>query len=117
MGGHAATHRQYRCTNSDPDGSVARVAGRTVLLAERKGTWVALAATVSFSRVSCGYVRRSDGWTDLAGKFQMDRQFDRAPDDNIALTGELNLTGTREFTLGLAFGKSGTTPSRPSFER
>jgi glucoamylase len=87
-------------------GSVVRVAGRTVLIAERKGTWLALAATVSFSRVSCGYVGRSDGWTDLAGDFQMDWEFDHAPDGNIALTGELDLTGTREFTLGLAFGKS-----------
>jgi glucoamylase len=87
-------------------GSVARVAGRTVLLAERKGTWLALAATVSFSRVSCGYVGRSDGWTDLAGNFQMDWEFDHAPDGNIALTGELDLTETPEFTLGLAFGKS-----------
>ena len=36
----------------------------------------------------------------------MDWEFDRAPDGNIALTGELDLTGTREFTLGLAFGNS-----------
>ena len=28
------------------------------------------------------------------------------PDGNIALTGELDLTGTRDFTLGLAFGNS-----------
>ncbi len=87
-------------------GYVARLAGRNVLIAERKGTWLALAATVPFSRVSCGYVGRSDGWTDLAGNFQMDWEFDHAPDGNIALTGELDLTGTREFTLGLAFGSS-----------
>jgi glucoamylase len=88
------------------NGSVLRVAGRTVLTAERKGTWLALAATVPFSRVSCGYVGKSDGWTDLSGNFQMDWEFDHAPDGNIALTGELELTGTREFTLGLAFGNS-----------
>ena len=87
-------------------GYVARVAGRTILIAERKGTWLAMAATVPFSRVSCGYVGASDGWTDLHGNFQMDWEFDRAPDGNIALTGELDLTATREFTLGLAFGNS-----------
>jgi len=91
------------CGNS---GYVARVAGRTILIAERKGTWLALAATVPFARVSCGYVGRSDGWTDLAGNFQMDWEFDNAPDGNIALTGELDLAGAREFTLGLAFGNS-----------
>ncbi len=88
------------------NGSVARVAGRTILIAERKGTWLALAATVPFSRVSCGYVGTSDGWTDLHDNFHMDWEFDRAPDGNIALTGELELTGAREFTLGLAFGNS-----------
>jgi glucoamylase len=88
------------------NGTVARVAGRTVLIAERKGTWLALAATVPFSRVSCGYVGKSDGWTDLAGNFQMDWEFDHAPDGNIALMGELDLRGAREFTLGLAFGNS-----------
>jgi glucoamylase len=87
-------------------GYVAQVAGRTVLIAEKKGTWLALAATVPFSHVSCGYVGRSDGWTDLAGNFQMDWEFDHAPDGNIALTGELDLSHTREFTLGLAFGNS-----------
>ena len=87
-------------------GRAARIADRTVLIAERKGTWLAMAATVPFSRASCGYVGRSDGWTDLAGNFQMDWQFDSAPNGNIALTGELDLTGTREFTLGLAFGNS-----------
>jgi glucoamylase len=88
------------------NGSVVRVADRTVLIAERKGTWLALAATVPFVRVSCGYVGRSDGWTDLHGNYQMDWEFDQAPDGNIALTGELDLTTTREFTLGLAFGNS-----------
>jgi glucoamylase len=88
------------------NGSVARVAGRTILIAERKGTWLALAATVPFSRVSCGYVGTSDGWTDLHDNFKMDWEFDHAPDGNIALTGELDLTGTREFTLGLAFGNT-----------
>ena len=56
------------------------------------------------SRVSCGYVGRSDGWTDLADNFQMDWEFDQASDGNIALAGELNLTDCCDFTLGLAFG-------------
>jgi glucoamylase len=87
-------------------GYVAQVAGRTVLIAGKKGIWLALAATIPFSRVSCGYVGRSDGWTDLSGNFQMDWAFDHAPDGNIALTGELDLGHAREFTLGLAFGNS-----------
>lgn len=85
-------------------GYVAEVNGRKILMAKKGGTWLALAATVPFSRLSCGFVGRSDGWTDLKQNFQMDWQFGRATDGNIALTGELDLDGRRDFTLGLAFG-------------
>jgi glucoamylase len=86
------------------NGYVAELNGRTILMAHKEGTWLALAATVPFARVSCGYVGRSDGWTDLAGNFQMDWEFDHATDGNIALTGQLDLRAHHEFTLGLAFG-------------
>ena len=85
-------------------GYVVETAGIQILAAEKRGTWMALAATVPFSRLSCGYVGRSDGWTDLADNLQMDWEFDQAPDGNIALTGELDLNGNDRFTLGLAFG-------------
>lgn len=83
---------------------VARVAGQQILVAQKGEIWLALGATVPFSRLSCGYVGKSDGWTDLADNFQMDWEFDRAMNGNLALTGELNLDGSREFTLALAFG-------------
>ena len=83
---------------------VVEIAGRKILTAEKDGVWLALAATVPFSRLSCGYVGQSDGWTDLAVDYRMDWEFDRAMDGNIALTGELDLGDRREFTMGLAFG-------------
>lgn len=83
---------------------VIEVAGREILVAEKDGTWLALAATIPFSRLSGGYVGRSDGWTDLADGFQMDWEFDYALDGNVALTGELDLQGRHTFTLGLALG-------------
>ena len=86
------------------NGYVPEVDGRKILMAQKQGTWMALAATVPFSRISCGYVGRSDGWTDLAGNFQMDWEFAHATDGNVALTGQLDLSAHREFTLGLAFG-------------
>ena len=75
-------------------------------MAEKRRNCLALGATVPFSRLSCGYVGQSDGWTDLASDFRMDWEFDQALDGNVALTGELDLSETREFTLGLAFGHS-----------
>ncbi|MGQ4650353.1 glycoside hydrolase family 15 protein [Lyngbya aestuarii] len=85
---------------------IIQVAGREILAAEKGGTWLAVAATVKFKRLSCGYVGNSDGWQDLADNFQMDWEFDQAVDGNVALTGELDLSETREFTLALAFGKN-----------
>jgi glucoamylase len=52
----------------------------------------------------------------LADNFQMDWEFDQASDENIALTGELNLTDCREVTLGLAFGVPNTKPLRHFFK-
>ena len=99
-----APHLQVGGSNNN--GSVIEVAGRKILIAQKKGIWLALGGTVNFSRASCGYVGRSDGWTDLADNFQMDWEFDYAPDGNIALTGELGLDVQREFTMGLAFGNT-----------
>ncbi|MGE3841881.1 MAG: glycoside hydrolase family 15 protein, partial [Vicinamibacterales bacterium] len=84
---------------------VVDVAGREMLMAEKRGTWLALAATIPFTRLSCGYVGQSDGWTDLADNLHADWQFDRALDGHVALTGELALDG-RAFTLGLAIAGS-----------
>ncbi len=86
------------------DGAVVEVAGRTLLTAHKRNTWLALGASVPFVRASCGYVGLSDGWTDLADNFEMDWEFDIAPDGNIALTGEIDLREGPEFTMGLAFG-------------
>ena len=46
----------------------------------------------------------SDGWTDLRRDLRMDWEFDRALDGNVAVMGELDLSASRTFTLGLAFG-------------
>ncbi len=78
--------------------------GRPFLVAEKEAVWLAVGATLPFSKCSCGYVGASDGWTDLAENYQMDWDFDQALDGNVALTGELALNGSGEFTLGLAFG-------------
>ena len=87
-------------------GFVAVQNGREVLVAHKGTVWLALAATIPFLRCSCGYVGRSDGWTDLAENYEMDWEFDAAVDGNIALTGELDIPRGHEFVLGLAFGDS-----------
>ena len=87
-------------------GYVTTVNGLRFLMAQKADVWLALFATIPFARTSCGYVGASDGWTDLHDNFRMDYQFARADNGNVALTGELDLSKTREFTLAAAFGGS-----------
>lgn len=87
-------------------GYVIRANGVRILMARKQGVWLAITASVPFSRTSCGYVGKSDGWTDLNDNFQMDYEFDHADNGNIALTGELDLSKTREFTLAVSFGET-----------
>jgi glucoamylase len=86
------------------NGHVIQAIDRELLVAERNGMCLAMMATHPFSRLSVGYVGQSDGWTDLANGFQMDWDFDSATDGNIALFGEIDLSKTQDFTLGIAFG-------------
>jgi glucoamylase len=87
-------------------GYVGIANGRRILMAQKGDKWMAMGATVPFSHLSCGYVGASDGWTDIHEDFKMDWEFERASDGNVALTGQLDLSQTQEFTLGLAFGNS-----------
>jgi len=80
-----------------------KTAGQNVLLAWKAGRFLAMGANVGFNKTSCGYVGHSDGWQDLHKDFQLDWEFDKAEDGNVAVIGEVNLTRGREFTIGIAF--------------
>ena len=86
------------------NGIVVHKRGRQALVAYREDKYLAIAATADFVRLSCGYVGVNDGWTDLSHNFTMECTYDSALDGNIALTGEIDLSGGTEFTLGMAFG-------------
>lgn len=91
---------------------VVEACGRELLVAQKGNRWLALGASCLFSRLSCGYVGQSDGYTDIAKHHKMEFEFDEAKNGNVALTGELNLSNGREFTVGIAFGE--TLPSSVS---
>ena len=86
--------------------TVYNVLGRSLLAAEKGGTALAVGCSSPFVRTSVGYVGTSDGWTDISQHGSMAWEFDRAPDGNVALTGEIPIEEVSEFTLGLAFGDS-----------
>jgi glucoamylase len=80
------------------------VAGKRCLLAWKGGTSLAMGADCGFTRSSCGFVGRSDGYQDLFDDMQMNWQFGEALDGNIAVMGEIDIARYREFTLAIAFG-------------
>lgn len=86
------------------DARVVEVAGREILVANKDGLWLALGANVPFSKLSCGFVGSSDGWTDLSSGYVMSWEFDAALNGNVALIGEISVKDYSEFTLGIAFG-------------
>ena len=85
---------------------IADVAGQKVMVAWKNRWTLAMAADCGFAGVSCGFAGASDGWRDLTDNFRMDWKFGSATNGNLALMGELDLRGGREFTLGVGIGDS-----------
>ncbi|MGC1372457.1 MAG: glucan 1,4-alpha-glucosidase [Candidatus Sulfotelmatobacter sp.] len=76
-----------------------------MFFAEHDGTALALACSVPWKKMSVGFVGYSDGWQDLSSHFQMEWEYERAENGNIALTGEIDLAACNgEFLLPLGFG-------------
>ena len=88
------------------NGHVLDVAGKTVLLAWRNSSALAMAVDCGFANASCGFVGTSDGYQDLTRHFRMEWNYGSATDGNIALTGEINIAENPEFVLAVGFGSA-----------
>jgi len=90
---------------SDNTGWVGDYKGVPMFLAERDGTALAFASSAPWKKMSVGFVGASDGWQDLSTHFQMQWEYQRAENGNIACTGEIDLAACAgEFILALGFG-------------
>ena len=79
--------------------------GTPVLMAESKECGLALACSTGWLARSVGFVGKSDGWQDLSRHFHLTWHYDHAPDGNVALTGEIHLPESGQFTLLLGLGR------------
>jgi glucoamylase len=87
------------------DGWIGDYKGFPMLFAQRDGYALAFACSHPWSRMSVGFVGYSDGWQDLSQNFQLTRDYDRADNGNVALTGEIDLDATEgQFLLAIGFG-------------
>jgi glucoamylase len=79
--------------------------GVPMFFAERDGTALALACSAPWKKMSVGFVGTSDGWQDLSDHFQMEWEYQRAENGNLACTGEIDFAACNgEFVLALGFG-------------
>jgi glucoamylase len=86
-------------------GWVGDYKGKQILYARRDPLTLALACSTPFLKRSAGFVGVSDGWQDLSQHFQMEWEYERAENGNIALTAEIDLAACKgEFILSLGFG-------------
>ena len=79
--------------------------GVPMFFAEHDGVALSLASSAPWKKRSVGFVGHSDGWQDLSQHFQMEWEYTRAENGNIACTGEIDLAACNgEFILALGFG-------------
>src|SRR5690348_14233318 len=82
------------------------IGGNKLIHAQRKDVHLVFACDTGFARRSVGYVGFSDGWQDLMRHLKMEWEFRTAQSGNIALTGEIEIPHSGEFTMAVAFGRS-----------
>src|SRR6266700_3485999 len=87
-------------------GRCCEIGASTLIHAQREDVHLIVGSSSGFARRSVGYVGTSDGWQDLMSNFKMDWEFRTADRGNIALTGEIELPGSGEFTIAIACGGS-----------
>ena len=86
-------------------GWVGDYKGLPAFFAEHNGTALAMSSSAPWRKTSVGFVGTSDGWRDLSAHFQMEWEYQRAENGNIACTGEIDLAACNgEFVLALGFG-------------
>src|SRR6266550_2566593 len=87
-------------------GRCCEICASKLIHAQREDIHLIVACSSEFTRRSVGYVGTSDGWQDLMSNFKMDWEFRTAAGGNIALTGEIELPDSGEFTIAVACGGS-----------
>lgn len=89
----------------DNTGWVGDYKGVPMFFATHDGASLAFGCSVPWKKMSVGFVGHSDGWQDLSTHFEMQWQYQRAENGNIACTGEIDLAACNgEFILALGFG-------------
>ena len=86
-------------------GWIGAYKGYPMFFAEHDGVTLSLASSAPWKKVSVGFVGTSDGWQDLSQHYELEWEYTRAENGNVAFTGEVDLAASNgEFVLALGFG-------------
>jgi len=80
--------------------------GISMLFAQRDNTTLALACSSDFIKCSVGYVGTSDGYTDLKQHHQMEWEYTKADNGNIALSAQIDISKNKKVLLAIGFGST-----------
>jgi len=79
--------------------------GFPMFFAQHDTATLALGSSAPWRKTSVGFVGASDGWQDISQHFEMEWEYTRAENGNIAFTGEIDLAACNgEFVMALGFG-------------
>src|SRR6185437_2663164 len=88
------------------DGWKGKFKNVPMLFARRGGISLALACSCDFLKCSVGYIGSSDGFTDLKQHRKMNWEYPKAPNGNIALTAQIDISKTNKVVLAVGFGRT-----------
>jgi glucoamylase len=80
--------------------------GVPMMYAMRGSIYMAACIDVPHNRMSCGFSGFSDGWQDISRNRKMTWEFHRADNGNVAITAEVEVPESGEFTFYLGFGNT-----------
>jgi len=86
------------------DAWVGTFKGQRILYAQRDGRMLAMVGGQPWLKTSVGYVGVSDGWQELRQHFSLQTVYDQAPDGNVALPGEVDLSQGHTIDIAIGFG-------------
>jgi glucoamylase len=90
--------------------------GHSMLFAARDGVCLAVMNSLSFSKLSVGYVGTSDGWSDISQHHAMTWEHTHAHHGHVMLTGQIDLPADGTFTLAFAYGATPEEAAQQAYE-
>ncbi len=90
---------------SNNDAWVGKYKGLSMLFARREESALALACSIGFEQMTCGFAGTSDPWADLSRHKRLTRFYTEATDGNVLLAGQIGSPArANKFSLALGFG-------------